>query len=57
MDHLRVKADECGYKQRYRKLKEQFINGINNDEKMTEIIKELTAIIETNEITSDQVLS
>ena len=32
MEHLRVKANECEYKDRYRRLKEQLINGINHDE-------------------------
>ena len=40
-------------KKRDRRLKEQFINGINDDE-ITEI-KELTEIKKCNKITSDQV--
>ena len=39
MSPLRIKADECKYKDR--RLKELFIIGINNDEMMTEIIQEL----------------
>ena len=38
-----------------RKLKEQFINRIS-DYEMTEIIKELTTIKKTNEISGDQEL-
>ena len=37
-------------------IKEQFTNGINDDEMMSEVIKELTKIKITNKITSDQVL-
>ena len=40
MGCLRVKANECEYKRRDRRLKEQFMNGISNDDMMTEIIKE-----------------
>ena len=39
-----------------RRLKEQFINGIN-DYMMTEIVRELTAIKKINEIISKQVLA
>ena len=48
--HLRIKANEYGYKEKDRKLKEQFIDGINDNDMMTEIIRELTAIKKTNEI-------
>ena len=48
MGHLRVKANECECKDRDKRLKEQFI--INDDEMMTEIIKELAIIKKTNEI-------
>ena len=43
--------------QRDRMIQEQFISGINNNDMMTEIIKELTTIGKTNWVTSDQVLS
>ena len=36
MDNLRMKANECDYKEKDRKLKEQSMNGIS--EMMTEII-------------------
>ena len=36
--HLRVRANECEYKEEDRRLKEQFINGINDDDLVTEII-------------------
>ena len=38
---LNVKAVECCYKKHDRRLKEQFINVIDNEEIMQEIIKEL----------------
>ena len=38
-------------------LKEQFINGINDDGVITEIIRELTAIKKKNEVTREQVLT
>ena len=39
MGHLGVKTKECEYKERDMRLKEQFINGINGDDMITEIIK------------------
>ena len=36
-------------------MKEHFINGINNNDMMTEIIMELTTIRNTNEIIGEQV--
>ena len=38
-----------------RRLKKKFINGINDDDMVTDIIRELTSITKTNEITSEQV--
>ena len=43
MGHLRIKSDKCGFKEKDRRLKEQFINGINDD-MMTKIMWELTTI-------------
>ena len=43
----------CEYKERHNRLKEQFINGIYDNELMT---TELTTIKKTNEIISEQVL-
>ena len=57
MGDLRIKASEYECKEKDRQLKKQFMNGITNDEIMTEIIRELTAVKESIEITSDQVLS
>ena len=42
MDKLHIKATECNYKEHNRRLIEQFINGIDNNEIMQEIIKELS---------------
>ena len=55
MDHLRMKVKKCGYKEKDRRLKDQFINGINNDYIMTECYRELTVVKKTSEITTDQV--
>ena len=55
MGYLRVKSKECGYKEKDRILKEQFINDINDDDIITDIIRELKAIKDT-ETTSEQVL-
>ena len=38
MDCLRLKENECKYRAKDRKLKEQFINGKNNNKMMKEII-------------------
>ena len=38
MGDLRMKANKCSYMEKDERLKEQFINGINND-MMTEIIR------------------
>ena len=51
-----MKVNECKYKEKDRRLKEQFINGINDDKMMAEIIGELTTVKKTTEITSEQVI-
>ena len=45
--------------ERYRRIKEQFINEINDDDDdgKNEVMKELTVIKETNEITIKKVLN
>ena len=53
MGRLYIKAAECSYKEHDRLLKEQYINGINNEEVMKEIIKELTTQRNMSEIDSD----
>ena len=47
MGHLRIKVNEFGYNKRDRKPKEQFTNGISDEEMMTKIIRQFTAIEET----------
>ena len=56
ISHLRIKANKGGYKEKNSKLKEQFINGIRDDDMMTEQIYEPIKIKKTNEITSEQVV-
>ena len=38
---LRIKVNECEYKERDRRLKEQFINGIKDEDIMTEVTREM----------------
>ena len=56
MGHQRIMPNECYYKEKDRSPKEQFINGINDADKMTDKIRELTTTKRTNEITSEQAL-
>ena len=56
MNHLTGKANGCEEKERDRRLKEQFINGIIDDNMTTEIIREPAVKKVNNEITSKQVL-
>ena len=44
------------YKEYDRRLKEQFINGLDDETIIVEIIKELTALKETSEVSSEQTL-
>ena len=48
--------NKCKYKDRDRRLKEQFINGINNHTLTMEIIRELTVLKDMNQVTSGQIL-
>ena len=50
---LRIKAKECEYKEKDKRLKEQFINSTNNDDLMTKIKQELMAINKMNEVTGE----
>ena len=45
------------YTKKRQVIKEQFINGINDNDMITEIIWNLSAIKKTNQITSEQVLA
>ena len=56
MDRLCVKAAGCNYKEQHREFKEQFINAIDDEELLQEIIKELMAWRNTRETDSEQVL-
>ena len=51
MDRLRIKAMECKYKVIDRRLKEKFINGINDQTITADIIVALIIIKDMNEIT------
>ena len=42
MGQLKLKAHKCGYKERDKGFKEQFINGISKKEMMMEIIRQVT---------------
>ena len=57
MGHLRVKANECEYKERARMLKEQLINGIGDNDMMAKIMKNSIMIKKTTEITREQALN
>ena len=57
MGHLWVKAKKCEYKEWHIQNKKQFINGFNDDIMVTKIIRELTMMKKTNEVTGEQVLS
>ena len=56
MDRLHIKVMECTHKECDRQVKEQFINSIDNEEIMQEIITELTAHTDMRETESEQVL-
>ena len=55
MGQIRVKAGECGYNEKDRGVKTQFINSIYDYDMMTGIISELTTVKKISEITSKQV--
>ena len=57
MASLRIAAAECSYKEIDRKLKEQYIHGLNDHNMVIEIIKELTKTEENENMTSEQVLA
>ena len=48
MGRLHIKAAEWNYKKHDRLIKDQFINGMNDEEIMQEIIKELTTYRNTS---------
>ena len=57
MGRLKIKVAECYYKENVMCLKEQFINGSNDDIMASELIKELMAVMNTSDITGDVVLT
>ena len=54
---LRTAAVECKYKEVDRQLKEQFIHGVNDDEILEEVARELTKYGEDVTIPSESVLA
>ena len=57
MGHFRIKAMNVNIKKKIEDWKKQFIDGINKDNVMTEIIWQLTAVKKTCKISSEQVLA
>ena len=56
MGRLIIKAAECKYLEYNRRLREQFINGLNDEDITAQITKELTALQYTSKVSSEQVL-
>ena len=56
MGRLSVAAGECNYRQLDRQLKEQFIHGLNDKCMLDEIIRELTATNNDEQVTSEGML-
>ena len=56
MHRLYIKATDCKCKTCDRRLKEQFTNMLDNKNIIEEIIKELTALKDTSEVSSERVL-
>ena len=55
MGKLHVYATDCKYKEYDRRLKEQVMNGLDDENLTAEITKELTVFKDTSEISSKQV--
>ena len=55
MGRIRTAAVECKYKKVDRQLKEQFFHGLNDDEMLAEVIRELTKYGEDVTIPSETV--
>ena len=56
MGGFRLAAVQCNYKEIDRQLKEQFIHGLNDNDMLAEIIRELTKAEKNTAVTSEQVL-
>ena len=50
------KASDCEYHDYDQRLKEQNIHGLDNEDMIGEILRELTALEDINEITCNQIL-
>ena len=57
MGRLRIAIVECNYKDLDRQWKGQFIHGLNDDDMMIGIIKELTKCEEKENVISEQILA
>ena len=57
MGQLRTAVVECTYKELDRQLKEQFMHGLNDEEMLVEITRELTKCDENTTIHSENVLA
>ena len=55
MGRLRLVVVECNYREVDRQFKEQFIHGLNDNDMLAEIFRELTKAKESTAITSEQV--
>ena len=56
MSRLRIALAECNYKEIDRKLKEQFIHGLNNKAMLDEVVRELMAKNSSEHTNSEDVL-
>ena len=56
MGRLHMKPVNCEFQEYARRLTEQFINGRDDEVIIEGIIRELTALKDTSEVSSDQVL-
>ena len=54
---LKLAAVECNYTEMYRQLKEQFIHGLNDNDILVIIIRELTKTEESKDVESKEVLA
>ena len=57
MERLHVAATKCNYKEIDRQLMEQFIHGLNDRNMLDEVIRELTAKNNDEQMTSEGVLA
>ena len=57
MGRLRIATAECNYQEVDRQLKEQFTHGLNDDDMIIQIIKELLKTEENENVTIEQMLA